>query len=191
MFKDPSPLEMFRRALQEEDLQARQWIQHSYHKVVLDWLRKHPCREEAARFSAENDYVSQTFARLWQLADGNSRLECRTLAAALQRLRACLNSVLLDTLRASSHTEARPGKDSNDWSKLWETLQGLLPGAREQRLAYLLYHCGLQPVEIVRVCPQEFSDVQEVSRLRRNILQCLARHADVMGHWIGNEQLPV
>lgn len=176
MFKDPYPLEMFRRALVEGDLQARQWVQDSYRETVLGWLRSHPRKEEAYRFSGENYYITQTFARFWQLAAGNSSLGCNTPATALKYLRACLNGVLLDSLRAASSPEAWPGKNSNDRSKLWGNLQALLPDVREQRLAYLLYHCGLKPAEIVRVCPQEFSDVQEISCLRLHILERLVRN---------------
>jgi len=60
----------------------------------------------------------------------------------------------------------------------WDMLQTLMPGQRERRLAYLLYHCGLKPREIVRCCPQEWSDVQEISRLRHIILERLLRHAN-------------
>ncbi len=62
--------------------------------------------------------------------------------------------------------------------ELWEVLQTMLPGQREQRLAYLLYHCGLKPREIVRFCPQEWSDVQEIYHLRRSILERLMHNVD-------------
>ena len=54
----------------------------------------------------------------------------------------------------------------------------MLPAGREQRLAYLLYHCGLKPREIVRFCPQEWSDIQEIYHLRRNLMERLLRNAD-------------
>jgi len=69
-------------------------------------------------------------------------------------------------------------EDQTDSNEIWEILQTLLPNAREQRLASLLYHCGLKPREIVRFCPQEWNDVQEIYRLRRIILERLLRHAD-------------
>ena len=53
---------------------------------------------------------------------------------------------------------------------MWEIIQRMLPDGREQRVAYLLFHCGLQPGEIVRDNPQEFSDMQEVARVRRTII---------------------
>ena len=62
--------------------------------------------------------------------------------------------------------------------ELWEVLQTMLPGQREQRLASLLYHCGLKPREIVRFCPQEWSDVQEIYHLRRSILKRLMHNVD-------------
>jgi hypothetical protein len=56
----------------------------------------------------------------------------------------------------------------------------LLPNDRERRLAYLLFHCHLKPREIVHFCFEEFNEVQEVYRLRRNIFERLLRSADII-----------
>ncbi len=69
-------------------------------------------------------------------------------------------------------------EDVTSTTEVWEILQRMLPDEREQRVAYLLYHCGLKPREIVRFCPQEFSDVREIYRLRRCIIERLLRNAD-------------
>jgi len=71
-------------------------------------------------------------------------------------------------------------EDRIDSNEIWEALQTLLPSAREQRLVYLLYHCGLRPREILDCCPQEWSDVQEIYCLRRTIFERLLHHADSM-----------
>ncbi len=63
-------------------------------------------------------------------------------------------------------------------SEVWEVLQTMLSNEREQRLAYLLFYCGLKSREIVRFCPQEFRDVQEIYRTRRSIMERLLRNAD-------------
>jgi len=63
------------------------------------------------------------------------------------------------------------GEEEQCGANLWGTLQKLLPDVREQRLAFLLFNCGLKPREIVSHCPQEFCDLQEIYRLRRNIMQ--------------------
>ena len=190
MFKDPYPLKMFRRALIQGDSQAREWVQRSYWKTVLDWLHSHPHKEEIYRFYDENYYVSQTFACFWQASAGKQELKFDTLDGALQYLYASLNGVLVDTLRASlHHRPVSPEEDLDDSAKFWETIQKLISDVREQRLAYLLYHCGLKPGEIVRTCPQEFSNVQEISRLRCTILEQLLHNSETIGHWLGSGQL--
>jgi hypothetical protein len=62
-------------------------------------------------------------------------------------------------------------EDHSGAGELWEHLSCLFPNKREQRLMYLSYNCGLKPGEIIRLCPGEFSDVQEIYRLRRSILE--------------------
>ena len=66
--------------------------------------------------------------------------------------------------------------DSGD--EVGEILKQMLHDGREQRLAYLLFHCGLKPREILRFCPQEFGDMQEVYRVRRNVVKQLLRRRD-------------
>ncbi len=69
-------------------------------------------------------------------------------------------------------------EDQVEGIEIWATLQAILPNEREQRLAYLLYHCGLKPREIVQFCAQEWIDVHEIYRLRRNIQERILRNLD-------------
>src|SRR5690348_17921649 len=62
-------------------------------------------------------------------------------------------------------------------SELWDILKEMLSNAREQRLAYLLFHCGLKPREIVQFCSLEWSSVQEIYVLRRTIMERVLRNA--------------
>jgi len=68
------------------------------------------------------------------------------------------------------------GKTSS--TEVWGYLQGMLHNVREQRLAYLLFHYGLRPREILHNYPQEFSDVCEIYRLRCNIMGRLLTNLD-------------
>ena len=61
----------------------------------------------------------------------------------------------------------------------------ILTDKRERRVIYLLYHCGLKPREIVLRCPGEFTNEQEVYRLRCNGLDRLKRHQDTLLHRLG------
>jgi hypothetical protein len=62
-------------------------------------------------------------------------------------------------------------------SDVWHMLKALLVNPREQRLAYLLFHCGQNPREIVQYCPQEWSDIYEIAHKRCTILERLLCHA--------------
>lgn len=179
-------LELLRRATLEGDPEAWAWVQHCFQDMVRGWLRRHPSRVAALRLESEENYVALTFSRFWQATTLTQKVEFRTLAAALQYLRASLHGAILDTLRACLRPKEVPlpepgepgepyGEDQADRSEAWGILQSMLLDRRERRLAYLLYHCGLKPREIVRFCPQEWSDVQEIYRLRRNIMDRLLR----------------
>jgi len=141
------------------------------------------------RLESEENYVAQTFERFWQATASNQQVEFSTLAAALQYLYASLNGTILDMLRAYARPRevplpvpGEPGEpvveDNTENSEVWESLQLMLSNPREQRVAYLLFHCGLGPREIIRFCPQEWSDVQEIYRLRRTIMERILRNAD-------------
>jgi hypothetical protein len=186
---EASGLELFRRATVEGDPEAWEWVQRCFGEVVLAWLRRHRSRAAACRLESEENYVALAFERFWQATTANHQVEFNTLAAALQYLRASLNGAVLDTVRAYRRSSEvplpEPGKaeepgrdDVTCGDGVWEVLQTMLPDSRERRLAFLLYHCGLKPREIVRFCPQEWSDVQEIYRLRRNIMERFLRHAD-------------
>lgn len=186
---DQYGLELFRRALMQQDPAAWEIIQQSFDDTMLHWMRSHPLREAACHFDSDENYVAQAFTRFWQATTGNQKIEFRTLAAVLRYLRASLNGTILDTLRAYSRPREIPlpepdepgepiAEDQDDSRELWEVFQRLLSDKRQQRVAYLIFHCGLKPREIVQFCAQEFIDVEEVYRLRRNIFERLLRNAD-------------
>jgi hypothetical protein len=182
-------IELVRRATIQEDQEAWAWMQHCFGGVVRSWLRGHPNRKAACHLESEENYIAQAFERFWQATTLTQHVEFSTLTAVFRYLRMSLNGAIMDTLRAY----ARPREVSlpeqgtaeephiqytTDSSELWEILQTMLPNKREQRVAYLLFHCGLKPREIVRFCSQEFPDKHEIYRLRRNILLRLLRNAD-------------
>jgi hypothetical protein len=182
---DEHDVELFRRATVQGDQDARAWVQQCLSEVVHDWLRCHPSREAACRLESEDHYVAQAFEHFWQ-ATVQQKVVFRTLAGALAYLRASLNGAILDTLRAYTWPREvalpEPGEPqmegSVDDSEVWDILKTMLSSPRERRLTYLFFRCGLKPREIVHFCPREWSDVQEIYRLRRDIMERLLRNAD-------------
>ena len=183
-----SSLQLLRRAIAHGDQDAWAGFQRCLEETVLTWLHTHPGREAACRGRCEKDLVAQAFERFRQGAV-QAQMEFETLAEVLVYLRANLQGAILERLRTLSQpkevSRLVPGlageprtEDQMDSNEIWKVLQTLLPSAREQRLVYLLYHCGLRLQEIVNCCPQEWSDLQEIYRLQRNIVGRLLHHAD-------------
>jgi len=174
-------IELFRRATIQGNREAWESVYHCFGGLVRDWLRGHPGRDTACRLESEEHYIAQAFERFWQATASYQRVEFSRLSVALLYLRASLHGAILDRLRAYERprgvSRPVPGEarveDSTDNCETWNILKTILSNPREQRLAYLLFHCGLGPREIVHYCPQEWSSVQEIYRLRCNIVERL------------------
>lgn len=186
---DQYSVELVRRALVQQDALAREAVQLCFKETMHHWMHSHPNREAACRLESEEHYVAQAFERFWQATTSNQWVEFNRLSAVLRYLCASLNGVIMDTLRAYSRPgevslpePEEPGKpqgeDNTDSNEVWDILKTVLSTPGEQRMAYLLFHCGLKPREIVHFYPQEWSDVQEISRLRHNLMERLLRNAD-------------
>jgi len=190
-------LEIFRRAMLEHNDAAWTLLVERFQEFLLAAFRRHPRCEAALRLDSPENFVARAFTRFWN-AVRNQQLEFTTLAAALRYLRVCLDSTILDMLRAIARAREvpfpEPGsamelaeEDQEEGGELWEVIRTMLPSERERRLAFYLYQCNLKPREIVRLLPQEFSNVGEIYRLRRNIVDRLERNADVIRWRLSSE----
>lgn len=179
-------LEMFRRAIKERNNDAQRWLEHHFKAMLMDWIRAHPSRVQACQLHPEEFYVIQAFKRCWQTSIQHQGFEFKSVADVLHYLQVFLNAAILDELRSYSRSGIAQleksfevsgsfSNDDNGNREVWRSIEEKLSDARKRRLAFLLFHCALGPVEIVRRCPQDFSDVQEVSRMRRDIMELLSR----------------
>jgi hypothetical protein len=184
-------IELLRRATVQGEQEAWAWIQKCFSELVLNWLRSHPNRATACGIESEENYVALAFERFWQATASTQHVEFKSLSGALRYLHACLNGAVIDSLRAYSRSKeiplpmpGEPGElqsgEKFESSDVWENLRKVIPNRNEQRLAYLIFHCGLKPREIKRFCPQEFSDVHDIYRLRSNMMNRLVRNADLL-----------
>lgn len=184
-------LELFHRAIMQSDQEAWAWVHHCFAGLVFSWVRRHPQRAMACRLESEENYVAQAFERFWQATACNQQVEFSQLTAVLQYLRVSLYGAILDTLRTyqrprevslpESGVSGEPYlEDETCSSELWDILKGLFSNPRHQRLAYLLFHCGLKPREIVQFCSPEWSSVREIYILRSTIMERVLRHVDTL-----------
>ena len=180
-------VELLRRATLQGNQDAWEMVKQCLSMTVREWLAHLPKREVWYQPASEEEYIAEAFARFFEAAV-ERQVEIDQLSIALQYLQACLNSALLDKLRASTPLRENPLQEPRNSEEsaavhltseeLWEMLRNMLPNTREQHLAYLLFHCALKPIEIIHLSPLEFQDVQEISRLRRSIIGRLLDHMD-------------
>jgi hypothetical protein len=186
---DENVFEALRRAIVEGEQDAQLRLQQSLGDIIREWLRHHPRRETAYYLGNEEFYVATTFERFWQLAC-DVQLEFSTFDSMMPYLRLSLNGAILDMLRTSSRPKEvqlpqpdflrkQQMEDDTSCHGVWERLQKDLLNVHEQRLAYLLFHCGLKPREIIHHYSQEFRDVCEINRLRLHIMGRLLSNEDI------------
>ena len=169
-------MELFHRALAQEDPHARAQFQLQFGETVRGWVRLHFKREMPSQYQQEEYYVAQTFVCFWQITSRHKETEFSTLATVLQCLHASLNSIIIDARRASLCSSMPIATMLNNGAEVWKIVQSLLTDTRQQRIAYLLFHCGLKPKEIVQSYPGEFSDILEISHIRYKIIAGIPDH---------------
>ncbi len=166
--------ELWRRASRQSDLEAWAAFQQGLEGMLLTWFHTHPGSEEASHVQSDRQIATRAFEQVWHLVI-QGQVVCETLSEVVVYLHASLCGAILETLRVSGC----PGAASSSWADreecpetgvVWDRIQEELTIPREQRLAYLLYQCGMEPAEVVRTCPQEWSDIHEMARLRHSIL---------------------
>jgi len=186
-------LEMFRRGIVMHDEGAWTYIYQQYAPLVLTWITQH----QSAAFLLGDDggsaLVNAAFAKFSQALTPVKFENFGTLAAILKYLKMCVHSVVADearlkqthmyeeTLEMIEHEPASDDPADNVISKLsaqyvWQIILEEVPNTDERVLMYLAYVQGLKPGEICQQRPHIFSSVEDVYRIKRNVLERLRRN---------------
>jgi len=200
-------LEIFRRALIDGDNDAWAALREQFQPNILYWLRHHTRGREALEIDLEQNYVNDTFSRLWQwghnqkanfnhLGEFNSQKGFDSLPGALRFLHDCLHSLIMDRMRTLARQQAVPLRTTDSSipstseahvlrQELWSTIRATLSDTQEFRIIFLVYHEGLKPRQILQLCPDEFDDIKEVRRLMKNAMDRLRRHDVILRVLLG------
>lgn len=187
--------ELFRRAVVGSDQRAWDLVYQQYHAQVLRWVNRHPafsaCREEAQYF------VNRVFERLWRSLTPDKFANFADLKRVLAYLQLCVHSLILDDcVRAREAPDAddqeldellerlpyRDGQTPEDEAltrnrrrQLWRWLAGRLKDEQERAVIEGLFVFGLKPRQMLATYPGLFASVQDVYRLKQNVLDRLRR----------------
>ncbi len=194
--RDAFCFEIFRRAICDRDQPAWDAVFAQYRGMVLAWVRRHPV---AATTREDDDYwVNRTFDRFWTAVGPERFGDFPGVSALLRYLKLCAHSVLLDEARtrAGAHTEALDDRvaervetpDVADAAigqlaggALWAVIVAEMQSEAERGVAYYCFVLDMKPREVQERHPQLYATVDDVYRIKRNVLDRLRRSARIRG----------
>jgi hypothetical protein len=181
--------EIFARAIVHREDQAWTAIMAQYRGIVLAYVGQHSAA--AAVREPDEFWVNRAFARFWGAVGPDRFAQFPDLPALLKYLKLCVHSVLMDELRArrapslslDELPENTPGAAAAEQSligtlsgqELWSAVLGELQDEAERVIAILSFARGLKPSEIYDRNPRLYSDVADVYRIKRNVVERLRR----------------
>src|SRR5438445_195954 len=186
-------LELFRRAISKRDEDAWACIYQQYAPLVLTWVNQHQSATSLLGLDGCAPLVNASFAKFSQPLTPDKMDNFDSLASVLKYLKMCVHSVIADevrsrqarqyeeTLEQIEHEPATndPADDvvSNiSAQNLWQVIQEELNGEDERVLMYLAYIHGMKPSEISSHHRRLFPTVDDVYRIKRNVLERLRRN---------------
>jgi hypothetical protein len=197
-YDDRSCLELFRRALQEQDQYAWKLVFEQYDSLVLAWVSRHP-----AYGSADEDqefFMNRAFANFWRAfnRDPHKFSQFDDLRSLLQYLKLCVFTAVQEYVERkmessqvslADHTvdivseESDPIIVMNDRmlaNAVWEYVSSALKSEQESIVAreFLLY--DMKPREIYARYEEHFSGVGQVRRVKGNLMARLRRDQQLL-----------
>jgi DNA-directed RNA polymerase specialized sigma24 family protein len=186
-------LELFRRAIIKGDEGAWSSIYQQYAPLVLTWVTQHQSVAALLGPDGAGSLVNAAFAKFAQALTPVKMSSFTTLAAILKYLKMCVHSVVADEVRArqsrfyeetlESIEQEPAGEDPAEYvvsalsaRYIWQLIQEEVHSEDERVLIYLAYVQGMKPGEICHQQPRYFPTVDDVYRVKRNVLERLRRN---------------
>jgi RNA polymerase sigma factor (sigma-70 family) len=186
-------LEMFRRAIVKRDQDAWACLYQQYAPLVLTWVNQHQSATSLLGQDGGAPLVNAVFAKFAQALTPVKMDNFDSLAAILKYLKMCVHSVIADEVRSRQARqyeetletiEQEPAADDPaedvvsglSAQSLWQVIQEELNGEDERLLIYLAYVQGMKPSEISAQNRRYFPSVEDVYRIKRNVLERLRRN---------------
>jgi DNA-directed RNA polymerase specialized sigma24 family protein len=187
-------LELFRRAVCGPGRELA-WasLYQQYAPLVLAWVKQQPSAAPLLVQEGGAPLVNAAFTKLWHALTPDKIASFSTLEAVLFYFRRCAKSVVSDELRARG---ARAWEDALECLErelptvdpaddvvatlaaeaLWRAIEEELKGEEERVLLTLVYIHGLKPSEVCCENRRLFPTVDDVYRIKRNVLERLRRN---------------
>lgn len=188
---DPSYcFELFRRAIRERDQPAWERICLQYQALVAGWVRQH------SRFETSGEdvqyFVNGAFAKIAVSLTSEKFGGFSDIGALLRYLKLCVHSVIMDYSRlieqdhftdledASEEGSPEPSPeqqtmDRSEQQALWSLLESRLQDEKERAVIQGSFVLALKPQELFDHYPKLFTDIDEIYRVKQNVIARLRR----------------
>ena len=188
--------ELFRRAIQDRNQRAWDLVHRQYQLLVTGWVQRHPgyptCGEEVQYL------VNRAFEKMWAALAPERFGRLPDLKSALRYLQMCAHSAVVDQARlwggeaadlppeesAAMAAQAAPPVDEQALDRagrrqFWDAISRRLLNDQERQVTIGSFVLALKPSEIVAEYPGSFGSVDEVYRVKANLLERLRRDPEL------------
>ena len=188
--------ELFRRAIVERDQRAWELVYAQYRPLVAGWVERHssfPATGEEIQY-----FINRAFEKMWAALTRDKFSHFSNLKSLLRYLQMCVHSVILDQVRVAEQSVvgvqaeelAAEGRaksplvedqalDRVHRQEFWEEINARLCNEKERRVVYGSFVLALKPRELYAQFRETFCDVNEVYRVKENVLARLRRDAEL------------
>jgi DNA-directed RNA polymerase specialized sigma subunit len=188
--------ELFRRAILHHDQLAWKYLYNQYVPLITVWVRRHPAffrtGEEA------EDFVDLALERMWAALTPDKFGHFSNLASVLSYLKMCVNSAIMDSVRVNERAgidaqaravdeEGQPANQAVEElaltrmqrQALWREINARLRNEKERLVVYGSFVLALKPRQVYAQFQDKFRDVNEVHRVKENVLARLRRDSSL------------
>jgi len=183
--------ELFRRAIISRNDYAWEKIYDIYQPLIASWVGRHSGLGTA---DEEVDYfVNCAFDKLWSAVNAEKFGQIQDLASLLRYFQMCVYSVIVDYARGNQFSTTdldilanHVAPDSTSIEKyvtdqlerlrLWEMVTKLTQDEREIIVLRYSFVYDLKPAQIYAAHPDQFESLEELYRVKRNLLNRLRRN---------------
>ena len=187
--------ELFRRAMVDRNQHAWERLYAQYRPLVAGWVKKH------SGFTACGDdvphLVNCAFQKMWSAMTPAKFAGFADVKPLLRYLQMCVHSAIVDALRSAesledvdpsgfSRVRGQSAASVEDQAlarvqslELWQVILARMKDDRERKVVHGSFALGLKPRELCAEFPAEFQDVNEVYRIKENVLGRLRRDAEL------------
>jgi hypothetical protein len=192
--------ELFRRAIVARDQGAWECIYSQYLPLVRGWIHRHSL---SASLQEEPQFLAnRVFERMWAGVPPQKFANFPELRSILRYLQMCVNAVLVDAMRSREQanlleedassvlqpkgSDRRPLEDTvlrkTQAERLWALLEARCKDEKDRCVLRGMFVNALKARELYDANRVLFQDVQEIYRVKENLLARLQRDQELAAY---------